>query len=53
MWLREGGRERIHTRASRKENALEGVAFGVAAEPARGFPRNHAQPPDPLVSFLE
>ena len=38
-----------HTKASRKDHGAEDVAFGEAAAPARGFPRNHAQPPDPSV----
>ena len=34
----EGG-GRIHTTASKEGNGAQGVAFGVTAAPARGFPR--------------
>ena len=38
-----------HTKASRKDHGAEDVAFGEAAAPARGFPRNHTQTPDPAA----
>ena len=40
----DGRRGRIHTTASKEGNGAQGVAFGVTAAPARGFPRIQPRP---------